>query len=97
MRSNQNQKPDTAFSIDTPDYFHIDDELIAFSTVKQAYFGIGGAARLVFEALVEKGASATAREIEQIIGTQHPLTREDVALIQEAIDSLVEIGVLLEQ
>lgn len=88
---------DVVLSIDTSDYFVLDDELIVFSRAKQEYFGIGGAARLVFDALVEAKGGATVPKIEQLVGGPHELTSAEATLIREAIGLLVQLGVLHER
>jgi hypothetical protein len=97
MRGNSTESTDIALSINTPDYFLLDDELIVFSPAKQEYFGIGGAARLVFDALVKAAGSATGRDIELQIGASHTLTPTAMEQIRDAIGSLLELGVLHEQ
>ncbi|PTB21083.1 hypothetical protein C9I57_10245 [Trinickia symbiotica] len=87
---------DTTLSIDTTDYFVLDDELIVFSATKQEYFGIHGAARLVFDTLAEINGSATAKEVEQLIRNSREIMPTDSALIHEAVKALLELGVLRE-
>jgi hypothetical protein len=97
MRGGETGKSDISLSINTPDYFLLDDELIVFSPAKQEYFGIGGAARLVFDAVVEAAGRTTERDIEMQIGATHIVTPANAVLIRDSIRSLVELGVLHEQ
>jgi hypothetical protein len=97
MRGDETKNDDILFSIETNDYFLLDDELIVFSPLKQEYFGVDGAGRLVFDALVEAAGSATQHDIDARIGATHTLTPRDKTLIREAVRSLVELGVVREQ
>jgi hypothetical protein len=97
MRGDEMENTDISFAIDTSDYFQLDDELIVFSPLKQEYFGVDGAGRLVIDALVEAAGSATQDEIDARIGATHTLTPRDKTLIREAVRSLVELGVVREQ
>ncbi|GLU30546.1 hypothetical protein WKR88_01020 [Trinickia caryophylli] len=87
---------DGALSINTEDYFVLDEELIVFSPSKQAYFGIGGAARLVFDAMAEAQSPLTERDIRLNLGASRALTPTDIELIRDAIRVLLELGVLHE-
>ncbi len=97
MKGNSIEIADLALSINTPHYFLLDDELIVFSPAKQAYFGIGGAARLVFDAVIEAAGSTTERDIQRQISTSHTLTPAAMEQIRDAIGSLLELEVLHEQ
>jgi hypothetical protein len=97
MKGNSTEISDLALSINTPHYFLLDDELIVFSPAKQEYFGIAGAARLVFDALIEAAGRATERDIRQQIGATHTLTPAAIEHIRNAIGSLLELEVLHEQ
>lgn len=88
---------DISLSINTEDYFVLDEELIVFSPAKQAYFGIGGAARLVFDAIVEAESPLTERDIRLELGASRALTPTDIELIRDAVRVLLELGVLHEQ
>jgi hypothetical protein len=79
MRGNSTESTAIALSINTRDYFLLDDELIVFSPAKQEYFGIGGAARLVFDAVVEVAGSIRAVDVSAGCSCA-PLTRKRISL-----------------
>src|ERR1700687_4907442 len=97
MKENSIEVTDLALSINTAHYFLLDDELIVFSPAKQEYFGIGGAAQLVFDAVVEAAGSITEQDIRPKIGTRYEMTPAAVEHIRDAIGSLLELEVLHEQ
>lgn len=87
----------TILSINTTNHFILDEELIVFSNSESQYFGVSGAARLVFDALINANGSAPANKIERLVANSGELTLDEITLIREAIASLLELGVVREQ
>lgn len=97
MRGDEEQTTDIPLKINTGDYFLLDDELIVFIPARQEYFGLAGAARLVFDAVAEEESGATECDVRRRLGDSRSLTAADDATIRNAIRALIELGVLHEQ
>jgi hypothetical protein len=97
MQDIASEKADVRLSIETQDFFTLNDELIVFSPTKGEYFGIDGAAKVVFSLIAEAQSPLTEQEIVNRIGAGHTLTAAEMSMVQDAVRLLLELGVLNEK
>jgi hypothetical protein len=97
MQGTTSEQAEIRLSINTQDFFTLNDELIVFSPIKGEYCGIDGAAKIVFALIADADAALTEQEISAHIGAGRTLTPAEVSMVREAVRLLVELEVLNEK
>lgn len=88
--------PVSRFLIATTDHLALDNELIVFSAKHQQYFGIEGTGSLILTALDREHRPMSQTEIVNLMLGGQQASASAVTLIHEAINLLLDLGVLRE-